>query len=172
MISVLDKAALPCARRSCDEAWCLGANLKSPSFLAGQRSVGTLKEPKVGIDACAQRFCAEALGGGPNRRPDCSGCSPTDLVQSLRDPVSDLPVGFFEAVETCSHERIFVHLHGFALPQSMQSFPCWLHIFLLQALMTSTCVWQGQPETSIFVNRTGEDWAKSTSIRPLETGVL
>jgi hypothetical protein len=65
-----------------------------------------------------------------------------------------------------------VHLHGFALPQSMQSFPCWLHIFLLQALMTSTCVWQGQPETSIFVNRTGEDWAKSTSIRPLETGVL
>ena len=152
MISVLDKAALPCARRSCDEVWCLGANLKSPSFPAGQRSVGTLKEPKVGIDACAQRFCAEALGGGPNRRPDCSGRSPTDLVQSLRDPVSDLPVGP-QAVETCSQERIFVHLHGFALPQSMQSFPCWLHIFLLQALMTSACVWQGQPETSILVNR-------------------
>ena len=70
-----------------------------------------LKEPKVGIDACAQRFCAQAFefcdsGNGtcPQVRMSKADvvidirsvvcvCRLTDPIQSLGDPVWDLQVG-------------------------------------------------------------------------------
>ena len=46
------------------------------SFLAGQRSAGMLKEPKVGIDACAQRFCAQAFDVCESGNGTCPQVSP------------------------------------------------------------------------------------------------
>ena len=88
-VGVLDEAALPCARRSCDEAWCAGANLMSSSFLAGQRSAGMLKEPKVGIDACAQRFCAQAFDVCDSGNGTCPQVrmSKADVVIDIRSVV-------------------------------------------------------------------------------------
>ena len=163
-VSLLDEAALPCARCyshvhqfSCWPTQCC--------YALGTQSWNL--RPAISAASCdsCNGTCPQVRVPKPDVVVDVLSvvrvCRLTDSVQILGDPVSDLQVGS-QAVEARSLEKIFVHLLPCcASSQRFQSFPCWLHIFFLQTLMTSACVWQVQPKTSILANR---NWRRLSQV--------
>ena len=110
-VGVLDEAALPCARRSCDEAWCAGANLMSSMQFSCWSTQCWYAQGTQSWNRCMRsallrsglrrlRVWQRHMPTGESKadvvidiRSVVCGCRLTDPIQSLGDPVCDLQVG-------------------------------------------------------------------------------